>query len=182
MGIFISRDDVKQELEQVKGEFEARVAQMESTLLAEIQRYQSIGQSVKEAVEQHSHTVPAVPQINQLRNRIDYFADQHTELSNNLAVLTRQVETLTQTVTQFTPTSPNGEMKPIHEVISTYTQRISAEINNMLIAHSNWLKEHTRKLDEAGETARTLVGQLSQSRLHITPKSEEPGDDTELTA
>lgn len=183
MGIFISRDDVRQELEQVRTEFETRIEQMESTLLAEIRQYQSIEQSVKEAIDQHSHTVPAVPQINQLRNRVDYFSDKMHEVTQSMDSLTEQVKQLTWTVGGLSPNPTNGEPKPIHDVIVAYTKRILAEIDNMSLAHSNWLEEHTRKLEEAGKTAAALQGLIGQSRLHIAPKPEsELRDDAELTA
>ncbi|EFH79606.1 hypothetical protein [Ktedonobacter racemifer] len=181
MGIFLSREEVRQELEQVKVQFDARVAQMESTLLAEIRQTFAVEASVKDALLQHTHSVPRFPQeiyqtpvnVIHLQNRIESFSKQLavlTDVAENLGQLTSQVEQMKQTVAQLSPIAPDGEPKPIHEVIGAHTQRISDAIGNIHTAHSLWLAERMGELEEAGRTTANLHELLNRSRQNISPK------------
>lgn len=236
MGIFITKDDVRQELEQVNAEFEARITQMEerlierlqprfnveqelrqmqsdigarieqmgnilldklrvsdsaqqesqqanTVLLAEIRKTQTLEAETKDAILQHTHSVPRFPQeiyqtpanVNYLQNRINNLSKQFeilTEVSKALEDLTSQVKLLIQTVAQLSPTLPDGEQKPIHDVIAAHTKQISSAIDNILIDHAKWLDE---LLEENGKMKQALeaLGVIAdRSRMRLAPKPQ----------
>ncbi len=92
--------------------------------------------------------------------------------------LQTQIEGLAKIVNQTMPTTPDDNLKPIHERIAVYLQSASGALDQLKQEHSTWLQEQQQRLQAMQPTLEALQKQHAESVHHIFPSKEQPVQDT----
>lgn len=99
-------------------------------------------------------------------------------MHHKLDRLQQQIDELAKIVNQTMPTTPTGELKPIHERLEVYLMSATAALDQLKQEHAIWLEEQQQRLQAMQPTLEALSKQHEESMHHIFPKKEETLVDT----